>query len=458
MTTIKLDTSFFTDKLRAQTESNLGKAHASLKNLIDKKCVGSEWTGWFDYPKLKGFAVEHEVRHHLSQMHFDYDTVVVIGIGGSYLGTRAVADALTNEFVLAGGPDAGMLKPIVYAGHHLSGPGMQELLQFLKRRNPVINVISKSGTTTEPSIAFRILRQFMEERYGAKEAAQRIIATTDPKKGALRELATQLGYKTFEVPDDLGGRYSVLSAVGVLPLSLAGIDCRSMLRGADQVFAEVRGGDASSKQHPIVQYAAARAAAYTVGEKHLELMSYSDPKLRCFIEWWKQLYGESEGKQGKGLFPASLAYTTDLHSLGQFVQEGRRNLFETFLCFDDTNLKQGPDVQKIPADKNNADDIGYLAGRSVEEINTAATQATMLAHFDGGVPCLQIQLPALNAQTLGAAFAFFETACAVSAAMIDVNPFDQPGVEAYKKNLFGLLGKPGFETIGAKVKERLKHS
>jgi glucose-6-phosphate isomerase len=456
---IQLDSKFFPSDMQARAETLLPKAHKALLQLRDHSCLGGEFTGWFDWPRQRGQALWREVKEYIAKLDVYYDTVVVVGIGGSYLGTRAVADALGHEYGVAfakSGKNA--RRPVVaYAGHHLSEAGLVELLDLLEERQPVINVISKSGTTTEPAVHFRVLRSYMEKRFGKTEAARRIIATTDAHKGALRKLADENGYRTFEVPDDVGGRYSVLTAVGLVPLALAGFDCERLLAGADSVFKELREGNAEG--HAVLRYAAYRNAAYEVGKK-VELLSTGEPKLRNLIEWWKQLFGESEGKDGKGLFPAGLIYTTDLHSMGQYVQEGERDLLETFLLIEHPTATAGDGTNverriRIPHGGGDLDGLAYLEQRFVGEINAAALLGTKVAHADGGVPCLSVTIPRLDEHNLGALFAFFETACGVSGAVLGVNPYDQPGVEAYKKNLFGLLGKPGFEDLGAALRKRL---
>ena len=453
-----MDDRFFGDELSSGSQQLLVKAESALQDLREKKCKGAEFTGWFDYPLLCGEALVRDVRKVQNQLEVHYDLVVVIGIGGSYLGTRAISEALSHEY-------AGMIPrlpgakrtPIVYAGHHLAESGLLELLDLMETRQPLINIISKTGTTTEPSVAFRILRGYMERRFGKKEASRRIIATTDAAKGALRKLAVESGYASFEVPDNVGGRFSVLTAVGLVPLALAGYAIEDLLDGADSVFKDLRGGKTGASGQQVLKYAACRNAAWNSG-KVVEVLNYSDPKLRSFIEWWKQLYGESEGKNGKGIMPVGFASTTDLHSMGQYVQDGVRNLFETFLVFDRERSVDSFGAERrlrLPHSTNNTDELGYLEDRFISDVNLAASQGTKIAHFEGGVPCLELRASTLDERNLGAIVAFYETACAISGAMLGVNPFDQPGVEAYKKNLFGLLGKPGFEQLGADLRRRL---
>lgn len=448
---IKLDIQFVDDALKAGAREVLPKAAQALRDLKDKRCAGAEWTGWYDWPALKGRALAKDIRKLTSSLDVFYDHVLVIGIGGSYLGCRAVSDALSHTY--SGQVSQKRQPGITFAGHHLSETALVELLDLLEQKQPLINVISKSGTTTEPAVAFRVIRSYMEKRFGREEASRRIIATTDGKSGALRTLAGSEGYRTFEVPGDVGGRYSVLTAVGLVPLALAGFNIEALLDGANDVF---RSLDDPGTDHPVLQYAAVRDAAWNNG-KRIDLLAYGEPRLFHLVEWWKQLYGESEGKGGKGMFPAGLAYTTDLHSLGQYVQDGCRNMIETFLMVDDAS-GTGSGVERrlrIPAFTDNADELRYLENRFISEINEAALVATKVAHFDGGVPCMSLHLPRIDEKSIGALFAFFETGCAVSGALLDVNPFDQPGVEAYKKNLFGLLGKPGFESLGVALRKRL---
>lgn len=456
---IGFDTRYYPKELQARAETFIPKAKEALYALRDQTCLGGEFTGWFDWPRRRGQALWRDVKDYVAKLDVYYDTVLVIGIGGSYLGTRAVAEALGHEYGYAFAKTGrNARRPVItFAGHHLSEAGLVELLDYLEERQPLVNVISKTGTTTEPSVAFRVIRSYMEKRFGKAEAARRIIATTDREKGALRKLADESGYKTFEVPDDVGGRYSVLTAVGLVPLALGGFDCERLLAGADVVFRELRDGDPSS-DHPVLRYAATRAAAYESGKK-IELLATGEPKLRNLIEWWKQLFGESEGKDHKGLFPAGLIYTTDLHSMGQYVQDGERNLIETFLIIAHPSASgDGTNVERrirIPHGGGDLDGLGYLEQRFVGDINEAALLGTMVAHTDGGVPCSSLTLPRLDEQTLGGLFAFFESACGIGGALIGVNPYDQPGVEAYKKNLFGLLGKPGFEGLGTELRKRL---
>jgi glucose-6-phosphate isomerase len=440
---------FFTEKLNDRANQLLPEAVKALNEIKEQVCVGCEWTGWYDYPQRKGFELVKSIKEFKENLDVFYDLIVVVGIGGSYLGTRAVADALTHEHAGALGKTM-----IVYAGHHVSETGMVEIMDLLAEKQPIINVISKSGTTTEPSVAFRVIRQYMEKRFGKKEATKRIIATTDEEKGALKQLSDEMGYKTFVVPSDIGGRYSVLTPVGLLPLALLDVDIAELMNGADDVFKTLQN---CNEDHPVLRYAASRNAAFEA-DKRVEILSFAEPKLRHLVEWWKQLFGESEGKQHKGLLPSSLAFTTDLHSLGQYVQDGCRNLIETFLMFEDATSVGDRNVERrlrIPVTGDNSDELQYLEGRFIDEINQAAMLGSEVAHFDGGVPCMEIKMKKLNERSIGQLFAFFETACGISGAILGVNPYDQPGVEAYKKNLFALLNKPGFESLGEELKKRL---
>ena len=368
------------------------------------------------------------------------DLVVVIGIGGSYLGARCAIEALSHSFIRPEG-----VPQVVFAGNNLSEEYLAELMDLCAQRNPACVVISKSGTTTEPAVAFRIVKQYLESRFGGAEAAGRIVAITDAVKGALKTLATQEGYRTFVVPDNVGGRFSVLTPVGLLPIVLAGFDVRALLKGAADERAALSSKDAAN---PAVQYAAMRNLLYSVLGKKVEVLVNYNPKFQYLGEWWKQLFGESEGKDGKGIFPASVNFTTDLHSMGQFIQEGDRVLFETVVSI----ASAGREVV-IGSDEQNLDQLNYLAGKRVEHCNAMAALGTKLAHIDGGVPQIEVEIERLDAYNLGALFYFFEFACGISAYVLGVNPFNQPGVEAYKKNMFALLRKPGYE---AQTEELLK--
>ena len=371
------------------------------------------------------------------------DLVVVIGIGGSYLGARCAIEALSHGFVRKEG-----VPQIAFAGNNLSEDYLAELMDLAKLRNTACVVISKSGTTTEPAVAFRIFKEYIEKTYGKAEAASRIVAITDAKKGALKTLATQEGYKTFVVPDNVGGRYSVLTPVGILPIVLAGFDMRAMLKGAAEERAALL---KKSADNPAVQYATMRNLLYSELGKKIEILVTFNPKLQYLGEWWKQLYGESEGKECKGIFPASVVCTTDLHSMGQFIQEGDRTLFETTVTVQKANREV-----VIGSDEQNLDQLNYLAGQRVEHCNKMAQLGTQLAHIDGGVPQMEVTVEKLDEASLGALFYFFEFACGVSAYTLGINPFNQPGVEAYKKNMFALLRKPGFEAQTEEILKRIQ--
>jgi len=398
----------------------------ATQSIRERSGAGSEMLGWLDLPSKRDDL--SRLIDTATSLREEIDTLVVIGIGGSYLGARAVLEA--TAWRRDGGPT------VFFAGHHLEGQELGRLLKSLEGREVAVNVISKSGTTTEPAIAFRLLRKFLEDTYGPEKAAKRIVATTDAQRGALRTLADQKDYVTFAVPDDVGGRFSVLTPVGLFPLAVAGCDVQALLDGAAAEAARCLEGDAA--QVPAVRYAALRHAAHLQGSA-VEVLASFFPSLHSIAEWWKQLFGESEGKQGRGLFPAAVDYTTDLHSMGQYLQDGRRILVETFV--DVADPPAGP---VIPSDADDLDGLEYLAGRTVDAVNREALPAVADAHGDGGVPCQVITLPDATEASVGSLLFFFEFAVAVSGRLLGVNPFDQPGVEAYKTNLFRRLGKPGF--------------
>ncbi len=416
-----------------------------LESLNEGIGAGNDFLGWLSLPDDIQDQLERigKTARHLRSVS---DTTVVIGIGGSYLGAKAVIEALSHSF-------APLLKfkhhEILFAGQNICEDYLSDLLEILDDRNYSIIVISKSGTTTEPAIAFRILKAHLERKVGKAMAANRIIAITDSKKGALRSLAELNGYKTFVIPDNVGGRYSVLTPVGLLPVAVAGADINMLVKGAHEMELITR-KNKDAITNPSLLYAAARNLILQTG-RPVEILVGFNPKLHFFAEWWKQLFGESEGKEGKGIFPASVDFTTDLHSLGQYIQEGQRIVFETILSITDTGKKV-----TIPSEKDDSDQLNYLAGKRLSEVNHSAEAGTILAHNDGNVPVIRINIPELNEFFLGQLIYFFELACAVSGYILDVNPFDQPGVEAYKKNMFALLNKPGYEDAGKKLRERLK--
>ncbi|QDP40954.1 glucose-6-phosphate isomerase [Radiobacillus deserti] len=418
------------------------------QQLHTKSGAGNDFLGWLDLPKDYDKEEFDRIKQAAQKIQSDSDVLLVIGIGGSYLGARAALDMLNHSFYNVLPKDKRGFPQVLFVGNSISAPYMNDLLEVLEGKNVSINVISKSGTTTEPAIAFRVFRKFLEEKYGKEEAKKRIYATTDKAKGALKTLATEEGYESFVIPDDVGGRFSVLTAVGLLPIAASGIDIDAMMEGAQKAREEL--SSENLFENPAYQYAAVRNVLYNKG-KTIEMLVNYEPALQYFSEWWKQLYGESEGKDQKGIFPASANFSTDLHSMGQYIQDGRRDLFETVLHVEEpkSNLTLEKEDQDL-------DGLNYLAGKTVDEVNQKAYQGTMLAHTDGQVPNLIVHLPKLDAYTFGYAVYFFEKACAVSGYLLGVNPFDQPGVEAYKKNMFALLGKPGFEEEKAKLEQRLK--
>lgn len=404
--------------------------------------AGSDFLGWVDLPVDYDKEEFARIQKSAKQIQSNSDVLVVIGIGGSYLGARSAIEMLTPAFKK--NEDT---PEIIFAGHHLSSTYTQELIDYLEGKDFSVNVISKSGTTTEPAVAFRLFKKLLEEKYGKEEAVKRIFATTDKEKGALKQLTTNEGYESFIVPDDVGGRFSVLTAVGLLPIAVAGIDIESMMSGAAKAREELSSDDVS--ENIAYQYATIRNILYSKGYTTEMLINY-EPSLQYFNEWWKQLFGESEGKDLKGIYPSSANFTTDLHSLGQYVQEGRRFLFETVL-----KVESPKHVITIEEDPEDLDGLNYLAGKTVDDVNTKAFEGTLLAHTDGGVPNLVVKVPQLDAFTYGYLVYFFETAVAMSGYQLGVNPFNQPGVEAYKQNMFALLGKPGFEDKKKELEERL---
>ena len=414
-----------------------------LDSLNNGTGQGNDFLGWLTLPDdiLPQIEKIEKSARHLRSVS---DTTVVIGIGGSYLGARAVIEALSHTF-------SPLLKnkkhDVIFAGQNICEDYLAELMELLDSRNYSIVVISKSGITTEPAIAFRILRDHLERKVGKLEASERIIAITDAKKGALRSLAETNGYETFIIPDNIGGRFSVLTPVGLLPIAISGLDISMLVKGAKSME-ELSRNNKHAETNPSLLYASARNLILQNG-KSVEILVGFTPKLHFFSEWWKQLYGESEGKDGKGLFPASADLTTDLHSLGQYIQDGQRILFETMISVTNPVKKL-----TIPLEKDDPDQLNYLAGKRLSEVNHNAESGTILAHNDGNVPVITITIPALDEFYTGQMIYFFEMACAISGYILDVNPFDQPGVEAYKKNMFALLNKPGFEEAGRKLREK----
>ena len=395
-----------------------------------------DFVGWLELPTnydKKEFA---KIKKAAKKIKKESDILIVIGIGGSYLGARAVIEALTSSFYNMLSNKQRKFPQILYVGNNLSPNYINELIEYIGNKDFSINVISKSGTTTEPAVAFRIFREILENKYGIDEARSRIYATTDKEKGALKQLAESEGYEQFVVPDNVGGRYSVLTAVGLLPIAAAGIDIDKLMEGAR--LAQERYNDANLKYNECYQYAVVRNILYKL-YKNTEILVNYEPKMHYFTEWWKQLFGESEGKEQKGIFPAGVDFTTDLHSMGQYIQEGRRNLFETVISIEEPNS----DIT-IPSDDDNLDGLNYLAGKGLDYVNKKAMEGTVQAHVSGDVPNIMINIKQLNEIALGELIYFFEKACAVSGMILGINPFNQPGVEEYKKNMFKLLKKPGY--------------
>ena len=422
--------------------SRQAKLEKAASMLSSHSGPGGEFTGWVDLPRDYDKEEFARIKAAARKIQQQSQVLVVIGIGGSYLGARAVIELLAS-------PNYNLKKKdtpdIYFAGNGLSTDSLLELIALIGDRDFSVNVISKSGTTTEPAVAFRIFKAMLEEKYGKEGARGRIYATTDARRGALKGLADAEGYEKFVVPDAVGGRYSVLTAVGLLPIAAAGIDIDALMGGARLAMEELSAG---GPENPAWQYAAARHGLYQAGKK-VELLACYEPPFRFFAEWWKQLYGESEGKEGKGLFPASVEFTADLHSMGQYIQEGERLMFETVVKF----APKGQFI--IPNDPDNVDGLNFLSGKPLSFVAEQAMRGTILAHVDGGVPNVLIELPAIGEASVGYLIYFFEYVCGLSGHLLEVNPFDQPGVEAYKKNMFALLGKPGYEDLKAQLETRL---
>ncbi|MBV6684467.1 glucose-6-phosphate isomerase [Bacillus sp. JRC01] len=416
--------------------------------LHEKTGAGSDFLGWIDLPVDYDKEEFARIQKASEKINKDSDILLVIGIGGSYLGARAAIEMLNHSFFNTVSKEKRSAPQVLFLGQNISSTYMKDLMDLLEDKDFSINVISKSGTTTEPAIAFRIFRKMLEEKYGVEEARKRIYATTDKAKGALKTLANDEGYETFAVPDDVGGRYSVLTAVGLLPIAVSGVDIEAMMDGAAKAREDF--GQSELSENPAYQYAAVRNVLYNKG-KTIEMLINYEPGLQYFAEWWKQLFGESEGKDQKGIYPSSANFSTDLHSLGQYVQEGRRDIFETVV-----KVQEARHELVIEEADSDLDGLNYLAGQTIDFVNNKAFEGTLLAHTDGGVPNLIVEIPAMDAYTFGYLVYFFEKACAVSGYLLGVNPFDQPGVEAYKVNMFALLGKPGFEEKKAELEKRLK--
>ncbi|HLO11667.1 MAG TPA: glucose-6-phosphate isomerase [Pseudoneobacillus sp.] len=420
-------------------------AHHSLH---EKTGAGSDFLGWIDLPVEYDKDEFARIQKAAEKIKSDSDVLLVIGIGGSYLGARAAIEMLQHSFYNALSKEKRKTPQILFVGNNISSTYMTDLMDLLDGKDFSINVISKSGTTTEPAIAFRIFRKLLEQKYGVEEARKRIYATTDKSRGALKTLASEEGYESFVISDDIGGRYSVLTAVGLLPIAVSGASIEEIMKGAAQARDDL--GESELEDNIAYQYAAVRNALYNRG-KTIEMLINYEPGLQYFSEWWKQLFGESEGKDQKGIFPASANFSTDLHSLGQYVQEGRRDLFETII-----KVENPCHELFLEEESSDLDGLNYLAGKTIDFVNNKAFEGTLLAHTDGGVPNLILSIPKMDEYTFGYLVYFFEKACAMSGYLLGVNPFDQPGVEAYKVNMFALLGKPGFEEIKAELEKRLK--
>lgn len=437
MTPINID---ITNALSIISESEIkslsGKLQKSYRALLEKTDRGNDFLGWVTLPSSFDPVLLKKINTEAERIKKISEIVVVIGIGGSYLGARAVIDALSESFEY--------LKKktnhphIIYAGNNISEDYHAGLLELLDEKDYSVVVISKSGTTTEPAIAFRLIKNHLEKKYGKSAAKDRIIAITDKGKGALKKLASNEGYTTFDIPDDVGGRYSVLTPVGLLPIAIAGKDVQKIIEGAAEIEKRLCNNKEIDK-NPAAIYAIARNLLYQKG-KTTEILACYNPCIQYFCEWWKQLYGESEGKENKGIFPASVSYTADLHSMGQYIQEGLRNIFETVI-----SIEKSKKNLKIPHDTVNLDALNFIAGKNLHDVNAMAELGTILAHVEGNVPNIKITIPVIDEKNIGALIYFFEFACGLSGYMLGVNPFDQPGVEAYKNNMFALLEKPGYE-------------
>ena len=438
MSTLRVDGKYIDSKYLKDQKALENKIHEAHELLKNKTGEGSEFTGWYDLPLKIEDALLTKIENTAKRLR-QYDVLLVIGIGGSYLGAKAVIDGLSGYFKKSD-------TEIIFVGHHISSTYILQLKAYLEDKSFGINVISKSGTTTEPAIAFRVFKQLLEDSVGKEEAKHRIVATTDASKGALRQLADQEGYESYVIADDIGGRYSVLTPVGLVPVAVANLDYFGFVKGMRDAYKAFN----NHQDKAVYDYVKYRHLLYQAGKK-IELFVHYEPALYYTAEWWKQLFGESEGKDGKGLFVASLGFTTDLHSMGQYIQEGERHLFETVI-----NIEEPLEDFTLTEDDENLDGLNYLKGMRVDEVNKQAMLGTLLAHNDGDVPNIVINLKRLDAYHLGYLMYFYELSCAISGYVLGVNPFNQPGVEAYKKNMFALLEKPGFEALSETLKKRIK--
>lgn len=427
------------------------KPYAELANevLTKKTGAGNDFLGWVSLPQEYDREEFERIKKAAEKIKNDSEILIVIGIGGSYLGAKAAIEFLSHSFYNNMPKEKRKTPEIYFAGTNMSSTYLKHLIELVGNRDFSVNVISKSGTTTEPAIAFRVFKKMLEDKYGKEEAGKRIYATTDKVKGALKTLSDTEGYETFTVPDNVGGRFSVLTAVGLLPIAAAGINIDELMAGAGDAMNDYSGN--SFEENQTLQYAAIRNILHRKG-KDMEILVNYEPRLHYFSEWWKQLFGESEGKDGKGLYPSSVDFSADLHSLGQYIQEGKRTMFETVVSIGKPECEY-----IIESDRDNLDGLNFIAGKSLDYVNKKATEGVILAHIDGGVPNLTVDIPEVTPYHLGYAFYFFEKACGVSGYLLGVNPFDQPGVEAYKKNMFALLGKPGYEEEGKKLEEKLNN-
>ncbi len=436
MSTLKLNLDADLENRLANT-LYIAKAKVALRSLASKTCAGSEYTGWFGWPKLSGFKLLKDIEQHYRNNPVSYDCVVLVGIGGSYAGTKACEMALNHTYAQE---VTSPYKSIYYLGHHLSELGTLELLEVLRFKNPLVVVVSKSGTTMEPSLAFRFIKAYLQSRYPQEGYKDRVIAITEfSEKSSLKTMADSEGYASFEIPKDVGGRYSVLTAVGMVPLFYAGYPVADLMAGADSFFAGLENDE--SIQDPVFKHAAVRRLVWDEG-KTVDILAVGEPKLAGFVEWWKQLFGESEGKSNKGLLPSSVIYPTDLHSMGQYLQEGKDQMLETFLRFEACANPEFGSIEKrlkVPYLAGDFDRFGYLAGKDIASINASALEAAQFAHAQRGIPCPEVVVSRLDAFSLGFLFSYFQTVCAVSAILLELNPFDQPGVEAYKKRMYQLL-------------------
>ncbi|SHF11889.1 glucose-6-phosphate isomerase [Atopostipes suicloacalis DSM 15692] len=449
MTHLSFDYSNVVDQYVSKDELDNIQAQVTLadKDLREGTGAGNDFLGWIDLPKNYDKEEYDRIKKTAEKIQDNSEVLIVIGIGGSYLGARAAIDFLSHSFVDQLDGDARKAPKIYYAGNNISSTYLADLVEVVKDKDFSVNVISKSGTTTEPAIAFRIFKEILTEKYGEDQLKDRIFVTTDAEKGALKTLADAEEYETFVIPDDIGGRFTVLTPVGLLPIAVAGGDIDELMRGAQDARKAYASSDLSENE--AYQYAAIRNILYRKG-KTIEMLVNYEPRLRFFNEWWRQLFGESEGKDQRGVYPTSGNFSTDLHSVGQYVQDGRRDLMETVV-----NIKNPARSIDIPKQDDDLDGLGYLEGKDVDFVNDNAFQGTLLAHVDGGVPTFVLNAPDTSAYTLGHLFYFFEIAVGISGYLNAVNPFDQPGVEAYKENMFALLGKPGFEELSKELQDRL---